>query len=417
MLSPSRRATVLVGLALPLVAVLLARGARAEGDALALPEADLKALCEKSLKETVAAVCSQGTAVLALDDEDVAVEGPHVPAAPEVAAALRGAAGAAKVKLVKHSEDLTVPMLRVRASTLIRTNAAETTVDHELYCEVEAPNRELLHAQVETATRLGPGGPTSGKMSPQSLEAIADKFLKSWMLEKRADTVTVLANPKPPRPLPQMSLAQRITVRLLHKVRLVAAARAGSTQDVARPPKLSLLSPAWVLFVSFKENASQSATLIEGVDPQKSRTTFLFRDPEQAKDNSPRPVQMVKSSAEGFLFKLNGNYPNKPGQKAKIWLCEADGDKELLPAELKQQMTTVLRSTLLARELKDYTFEAHDGAWTNADAKGADVFLAVSPRFYMDKGHKMCGLQVRLVPEDRVLENSVALVVEPLKRP
>src|SRR5258708_15123920 len=110
-----------------LVLVLAAASARSEDEG-PIAKADLEALAERAL---AAAVTSSGKSTYALEDAAVQSEGGVK--ADAVVAALRAGAGKPGVKLVKHSENLEVPMLRVRLSALVVSTAKEATTDFGLY--------------------------------------------------------------------------------------------------------------------------------------------------------------------------------------------------------------------------------------------------------------------------------------------
>jgi hypothetical protein len=381
--------------------------ARADDDAVGLPDAELQGLCEKALGPLVAAVCSQGQAQLALDDDGVISEGPHAPPGANVLNALRAAATSAKVKFTKHADDLTVPILHARETTFVRANPKETIVDHELYLEVEGPTREVLGAAIQDASKTGPGAPTAGYQSPATLDAVAEKFLKSWLQEKRPPVVTVIPYPKPPRRPNEDALAERITTRLLHKTTLVAPTRGGGP-EVARPPGVKLLAPACVLFVEIGEKGSNMAVAVQGQDPTNKKVLFEFRDPAESKAKGPpRPVALVKKIADSIIFKISGgSYPMKRGEKAKVWICELQLDPKIkIDPDYKNEITKAFREELLKREVPQYAWEPHDGAVTNADAKEANVLLTFTPVIFFDaKGRRMCGVEVRQTETDKVLD-------------
>src|SRR5581483_8323973 len=171
-----------------LVAAVLLLAVAAARSEDAIGEADLATLAEKAL---AAAVTSTGKSTFALDDSGVQAEGGGAKA-EAVTAALRAASGKAGVKLVKHAENLEAPMLRVRFSTLVVSNAKESSVDHGLYIELEAATRAVIHANVTNYHKPGPGGRTAGHHSARTLDALADRFVSKWAEKPDPSRMTIV---------------------------------------------------------------------------------------------------------------------------------------------------------------------------------------------------------------------------------
>jgi hypothetical protein len=293
--------------------------------------------------------------------------------------------------------------------TLLRVNAAETRVDHELYLEVEAPTREVLHAQIDGVTKMGPGGPTVGAMTREKLDGYADKFLAKWLKQpKLIEPVSFIPAIQPKLPIgEEWMLADRLVTKVLHKVRVVAAAR-GQGPDVDRPKNITLLGPRCGFVVSVAEAQGQSAVKVEGFDPttKPPRELFVFRDPESPQQQGLRPVLMVKDFADAAVFKMQSKrYPHEPGKKVKVWLAEAAIDKQLETPEVKAQMTNALREKLLQKEIRFYLFEAHDGPIKIEDAKAAEVWLILTPRYFVENNTHMAALDIWSVTQDKLVES------------
>lgn len=386
----NRGSVVLVSL------VLMACPALAADDATALSEAELKGLAERAL---TAAVTSSGKTTFALEDSSVQSEG--AAKSEDVATALRAGAAKAGAKIVKHSEHLDALMLHARLSRLIAATSRDTIVDHGLYIELEAPNRQILHANVTNVHKTGPGGRTSGHHTAETLDGFADRFLAKWQKEPLDRQVTFVGRAQS-NSIAQQCLVERINERLVGAKATVVASRTGSV-DVERPKDVKALGTQVGLIVTLSDTTD--VLFIDGTDLSNRAVVMRYRDPPPGGAGNASPVIRMEKLAKTAEYQFrNGGYRVKTaGPKGKAWVLEARIEAGH-PESLRQQLTSAVRN-VLNTESPRWIFEAHDGETTSAEAKKAGIDLLVTPIFRTAKnGMKEVQLEIRTTADDTVID-------------
>lgn len=385
-------ALVLVG-----AGVLGTRIARSEDDT-AIPDADLKALTERAL---AAAVTSSGKSTFALDDAAVQSEGGTK--ADKVIAALRAAAG--KAKIIKHSDNLDAPMLHARFSTLVVSTSKESSIDHGLYLELEASNRSLIHANVTNLHKTGAGAKVAGHHTSQTLDSLADGFIAKWFKDPLPSNLTVVGKATT-NSIAQQSLVERIIQRLIAGKAQVIAARVGAV-DVERPKNVRLLGAQIGLLVALSNEADQ--LFVDGSNLVKGGTAYKYRFPDMSAGAGAGTAALhMKKLASHIEYMLrNDGYRVKPaGAKGKVWVLEARVEQGAGGADsLKNQLTTSARAPLVGHEMATWIIEAHDGETQLSDAKAAGIDVVIQPIFRAAKNNrKEVIIEVRTVADDTVID-------------
>ncbi len=379
--------------------------ARAEDAPGKVPADALRGLADRAL---AAAVASSGLATFALDDRSVeagaggpgpadAVRSEDAVRPEDVVAALHASS---RARLVKLSSDPGLPRLHARFASLGPVPGKESPVEHELYLELEAPDRTLLHAKVTPLREEAPGGESA------RLGRLAAAFAARWLEKPAPVPITVVGAPGASGP-EATALVERIIERLVGAKLVLVAPRTGAG-DEERPRGVTLVAPRVVMAVSLAPGAG--SVEIDGTDRAQGVVLFRYHDPPQA---SPSSAGLrMRKLAEAVDWRLrNGGFEGEPrGPRGKAWVVEATIDAGVEPGRgttegaARAELTLAARAALVGPERDRWTVEGKDGAATVAEAKRAGVDIIIAPSLRVAKdGKRWLALEVRSVAEDRLL--------------
>jgi hypothetical protein len=360
---------------------------------------ELETLCKKAL---TAAVASTTKTTYALDEGTPRADGGIVK--PEdLEKALRNAAERSGVKLQKHEVNLETPMLRAHLTSLVVVTAKDTQVDHSLYLELEAPNRQLVHAGVTNLKKSGPGGAKSqGHHTATGLDFLADDFIAKCFAKAPPENVTLVGRAQT-NSLAQQSLLERLTQRIVTAGRGAVIAPKTGAMDVMRPKNVRLLGPDVGVLVTLDPGAD--ILYVDGNRIAGNVLLYHYKYPASP-HGVPSPIVRMKKLAEQieYVFRNDGYRVTITGPKAKVWIVDVKADPGV-PADLVSKLSAAVRSTFVGRDCQHFAYEAQDGSATLASARdhGADVI--VTPFVHIKGNTHEVAIEVRTTAEEKLLDS------------
>ncbi len=380
--------------------VLLLLGAIASvgrADETAPTNEELEALCKRAL---AAAVASTTKTTYALDEGGARTDGGLVKA-EDLAQALRAASEKSGVKLVKHEVSLEAPMLRAHLSSLVLVTAKDTEVDHSLYLELEAPNRQLVHAGVTNLHKSAAGGAKpQGHHTAAGLDFLADDFVAKCFVKTPPENVTLVGRAQT-NSIAQQSLLERMTQRVVTSGRGAVIAPKTGAVDVMRPKNVRLLGPDVGILVTLDPGAD--ILYVDGNRIAGNVLLYHYKFPPSP-NGKPNPIVRMKKLADDVAnaFHNDGYRVKLSGPKAKVWILDLVADPGV-PADLAAKLTAAIRSSFVGHDAEHWSYEAHEGVTTLASARdhGADVI--VTPFMHVKGSARELALEVRTTAEEKVL--------------
>ncbi len=382
--------------------VLLLLGAIASvgrADESAPTNEELEALCKRAL---AAAVASTTKTTYALDEGAARADGGLVKA-EDLAQALRAASEKSGVKLVKHEVSLEAFMLRAHLSSLVLVTAKDTEVDHSLYLELEAPNRQLVHAGVTNLHKSGAGGAKpQGHHTAAGLDFLAEDFVAKCFVKTPPENVTLVGRAQT-NSIAQQSLLERMTQRVVTSGRGAVIAPKTGAVDVMRPKNVRLLGPDVGILVTLDPGAD--ILYVDGNRIAGNVLLYHYKYPPSP-HGIPSPIVRMKKLAEQieYVFRNDGYRVSITGPKAKVWILDVTAGPGV-PGDLASKLSAAVRSTFLGRDCQHFAYEAQDGPVTLASARDHGADVVVTPSMHLKGNTREVAIEVRTTAEEKVLDS------------